>query len=90
MKLLVILPGAIGDFILTLPSVAWLKRKLSPDWLEIWAERVNIPLAASSGYADRALALADTGLDRWPTPESVIDHLKQFDRVVSWRGAGHA
>jgi len=89
MKLLVILPGAIGDFILTLPSVAWLKRKLSPDWLEIWAERVNIPLATSSGYAHRALALADSGLDRWPTPKSVIDYLKQFDRVLSWRGAGH-
>jgi heptosyltransferase-3 len=89
MKLLVILPGAIGDFILTLPSVAWLKQNLSPSWLEIWTERVNVPLAASQGCADRALALADTGLDHWPTPETVIDRLKQFDRVLSWRGAGH-
>jgi len=89
MKLLVILPGAIGDFILTLPSVAWLKQKLSPSWLEVWTERVNLPLANSSGYADRVLALADTGLDRWPTPETVIGRLKQFDRVLSWRGAAH-
>jgi len=33
------------------------------------------------------LALADTGLDRWPTPERVISRLKQFDRVISWYGA---
>jgi heptosyltransferase-2 len=89
MKLLVILPGAIGDFILTLPSIRWLKQRLSLSCLEIWTERIVVPLAASSGFADRAHALADTGLDRWPTPESVIDRLKQADRVLSWRGAGH-
>jgi ADP-heptose:LPS heptosyltransferase len=87
MKLLLILPGAIGDFILTLPSVAWLKRKLRPIWLELWTERLNLPLATSPGYADQASALADTGLDRWPTPETVFTRLKQFDRVISWRGA---
>ena len=89
MKLLVILPGAIGDFILTLPSIAWLKQRLKPSLLEIWTERATLPLATTVGYADRAVALADTGLDRWPTPETVIDRLKQFDKVLSWRGAGH-
>lgn len=87
MKLLLILPGAIGDFILALPSVAWLRRKLRPTWLEIWTERLNLPLATSPGYADQASALADTGLDRWPTPETVFARLEQFDRVISWRGA---
>jgi heptosyltransferase-3 len=87
MKLLLILPGAIGDFILTLPSVAWLRRKLRPAWLEIWAERLNLPLATSRGYADQASALADTGLDSWPTPQTVFARLEQFDRVISWRGA---
>src|SRR5262245_63242035 len=89
MKLLVILPGAIGDFILTLPSVAWLTQRLSSNFLEIWTERVTLPLATSPGYAQRALALADTGLDCWPTPEVVIDRMKKFDKVLSWRGAGH-
>src|SRR5215471_5496892 len=89
MKLLIILPGAIGDFILTLPSIAWLKQRLKPGFLEIWTERFPLPLATTVGYADRAVALADTGLDRWPTPETVIDRLRQFDKVLSWRGAGH-
>ncbi len=86
MKLLLIIPGAIGDFIVTLPSVVWLRQKLKPNELEIWAERPNVPLAVSYGQADRALALADTGLNRWPTPEDVIFRLKQFNRVISWHG----
>jgi heptosyltransferase III len=87
MKLLLIVPGAIGDFIVTLPSVAWLRQKLKPNYLEIWSEWANLPLAVSSGHADRALALAVSGLDRWPTPEQVISRLKQFDHVISWHGA---
>src|SRR5262249_29247662 len=67
----------------------WLKQRLSSNFLEIWTERSTLPLATSPGYAHRALALADTGLDSWPTPETVIDGMKKFDKVLSWRGAGH-
>ena len=90
MKLLLILPGAIGDFILTSPAAVWLRQKLRPRYVEIWVERASLPLATSCSQADRALVLADTGVERWPTPEIVISRLKQFDRVISWYGIGYS
>jgi heptosyltransferase-3 len=88
-RLLLIIPGAIGDFILTLPSVVWICRKLKPAWLEIWAERVNLELAEATVGVNRTRALVETGIDRWPPPQPLLECLKSFDKVVSWRGANH-
>jgi heptosyltransferase-3 len=88
-RLLLIIPGAIGDFILTLPSVTWICRRLKPVWLEIWAERVNLELAEAATGVNRARALVETGVDHWPPPRPLIECLKSFETVVSWRGANH-
>jgi heptosyltransferase III len=88
MRLLLIQPGAIGDFLIALPSFFWLKQKLNPDWLEIWTERVNLPLAQSPTLADRAVALADIRFHSYPIPDAVLKRLRQFDLVVSWSGFG--
>ncbi|HVN80968.1 MAG TPA: glycosyltransferase family 9 protein [Terriglobia bacterium] len=89
MRLLLIIPGAIGDFILTLPSVVWIRQKLEPEWLEIWAERSNLELAQVTARADQTRALADTGIDSWPPSSTLYANLKAFDTVISWRGAQH-
>jgi ADP-heptose:LPS heptosyltransferase len=88
MRLLLIQPGAIGDFLVALPSISWLKQKLKPTWLEIWTERANLPLAQSPALADRAVALADTRFHSYPIPYVVLERLRQFDLVVSWSGFG--
>jgi ADP-heptose:LPS heptosyltransferase len=90
MRLLWIQPGAIGDFIVALPGMTWVKQNLKPEWFEVWAERVNLSLAQAPGYADHAKALADTGIDRYPLPERLFERLNDFDQVLSWWGAGAA
>jgi heptosyltransferase III len=89
MRLLLIQPGAIGDFLIALPSFSWLKQKLNPEWLEIWTERINLPLAQSPALANRAVALADTRFHSYPMPDTVLERLRQFDLVVSWSGFGN-
>ena len=89
MRLLLIIPGAIGDFVLTLPSIIWIRQKLEPGWLEIWAERCNLELAKINARAHQARALADTGIDSWPPPGVLYENLRAFDKVISWRGAQH-
>ena len=89
MRLLSIIPGAIGDFVLTLPAVAWLRSRLRPDWLELWVSRVNLPLARSLGYADAALALQDTGIESYPPAQGCLRRMQTFDRILSWWGSGN-
>ena len=84
-----ILPGAIGDFILTLPALFWLKNKFQADWLEVWLERTNLSLLPSLDYIDHGVALADTPVDRWPPSQLLFDQLQKFDLVISWRGSEH-
>src|SRR5262245_24365066 len=90
MRLLWIQPGAIGDFIVSLPGMAWVREEFKPEWFEVWAERVNVPLAQASVYANHTVALADTGIDRYPLPELLFKRLQEFDRVLSWSRAGAA
>lgn len=79
---LIIRPGAIGDFILTLPAIEWLKA----DYLEVWAASQNLPLAR---FADRTRSIASTGLDmlEFTPSEQLMQQLGSFDSIVSWYGA---
>ncbi|MEW5978047.1 MAG: glycosyltransferase family 9 protein [Acidobacteriota bacterium] len=86
MRLLIIYPGAIGDFILALPALKLLKQGLDASYLELWVERPNLPLAGMCNAVSHAVALADSGFDCYPLPERVLKNLRSFDRVVSWRG----
>jgi len=87
MAVLAIQPGAIGDFVLSLPALRWLRQKFGPGGMEIWAERANLTLVEHPAYADRVRPLAETGLDSYPLPERTRKTLESFDLVVSWRGA---
>lgn len=78
---LLIRPGAIGDFILSLPALETLRG----DFTEIWCAESNISLAFC---ADRARSIGSAGLDRLgllPAGD-VIERLRGFDSIISWYG----
>ena len=83
MRRLVIRPGAIGDFIVSLPALECLKT----EHLEVWTSSANAPLVR---FADRVRPISATGLDLLGivnTPEGLLEHLREFDSIVSWYGA---
>ena len=87
MRLLAIQPGAIGDFVLSLPGLAALRAEVGKTAMEIWAERGNIALVRHPMYSTFARPLVETGFDNYPVPDRALDALVDFDMVVSWRGS---
>ncbi len=83
MRRLIIRPGAVGDFIVSMPAMEHLRT----EYLEVWTATQNVPLAR---FADRARSIASTGLDLLgigdPEPR-LIAELRGFDSIVSWYGA---
>ncbi len=82
MRRLAIRPGAIGDFILSLPALECLQTGC----LEVWAASPNVPLVRFA----RARSIASTGLDLLGIthpPAGLLDELRGFDSIVSWYGA---
>jgi heptosyltransferase III len=80
---LIIRPGAIGDFIVSLPALECLKAA----YTELWTATPNVPLVR---FADRARAISATGLDLLgiaDPPAPLLDRLRGFDSIVSWYGA---
>jgi heptosyltransferase III len=81
-KRLIIRPGAIGDCILSLPAMEWLRGPC----LEVWAPSQVLSLVT---FADRTRSIAASGLEMLafdPRP-GLVDELRQFDSIVSWYGA---
>jgi ADP-heptose:LPS heptosyltransferase len=73
-------PGAIGDIILSLPSL----EAARGTYTEVWAPRPQLPLIR---FADRTRALADTGLDLLGVVEGArVRELETFDSIYSWYG----
>lgn len=86
MRRLIVRPGAIGDFILSLPALECLRG----GWTEVWVAEQNVPLLRRF---DAVRSIASTGLDllglpERPTPQPLIERLRGFDSIVSWYGAG--
>jgi heptosyltransferase-3 len=81
MRRLLIRPGAIGDFILSLPAM----EALRADYTEIWCAGQNVSLAR---FADSARSIVSVGLDRlgFLPADDVVERLKSFDSIVSWYG----
>jgi heptosyltransferase-3 len=81
MRRLLIRPGAIGDFILSLPAM----EALRSDYTEVWCAEQNVPLAR---FADSARSIVSAGLDRlgFLPADDVLERLRSFDSIVSWYG----
>jgi ADP-heptose:LPS heptosyltransferase len=82
LKRLIIRPGAIGDVVVSLPALEYLKT----DYTEVWTPGRTVPLIR---FADRVRSIASTGLDLVGVTEhgNVLRDLQRFDEIVSWYGA---
>jgi ADP-heptose:LPS heptosyltransferase len=83
---LLIRPGAIGDFIVSLPAMECLRS----DYLEVWSLDRNLPLVR---FADAVLSYVGAGLELagvGEPPPSLWRRLESFDSIVSWYGANRA
>lgn len=78
---LLIRPGAVGDFIVSLPAL----ESLRADYTEVWCASQNVALAR---FADSAQSVVASGLDRVGLlpAEEVVRFLRSFDSIVSWYG----
>lgn len=84
---LLIRPGAIGDVIVSLPALEFLRAA----YTEIWVPANLVPLLASC--ADRVRPISSTGLDLLElgrAPDQLSGTLAGFDDIVSWYGASRA
>lgn len=76
-------PGAIGDFIVSLPALECLRA----EYYEVWTAEANVPLVH---FANRARAISATGLDRLgigEPPAPLVESLRGFDSILSWYGS---
>ena len=84
MRRLLIRPGAIGDCILSLPALEFLRS----DYTEVWTPAAVVPLIR---FADCVRAISSTGLDLVELPgtdgSSAFESLRSFDSIISWYGA---
>jgi len=77
---LLIRPGAIGDFILSLPTL----EASCADYTEVWAPRPVLPLIR---FADATRAIIDTCIDRVGVVDGArVPALETFDSIYSWYG----
>jgi heptosyltransferase III len=81
---LLIRPGAIGDFIVSLPALECLRAGDT----EVWAPSQLLPLIR---FADRTESIASSGLDLFEIsghrPPQLYERLREFDSIVSWYGS---
>jgi heptosyltransferase-3 len=88
LRRLLIRPGGIGDCILSLPALEFLKA----DYTEVWVRGEVAPLVR---FADRVCSIASTGLDLLGLPDAepesgLVERLRSFDSIVSWYGSNRA
>jgi lipopolysaccharide heptosyltransferase III len=85
LRRLLIRPGGIGDCILALPALEYLKT----DYTEVWVRSEIVPLIR---FADSVRPIASTGLELMglagvDPPRLLIERLRSFHSIVSWYGA---
>jgi heptosyltransferase-3 len=88
-KILVIRGGAIGDFILTLPAIAALRRQFPAAHLEVLGYPHIAQLALAGGLVNRvqsieAGALAGFFARHGELDEGLADYFSEFDLIVSY------
>lgn len=91
-RLVAIRPGALGDALLTLPVLAWLRGQVPGVRITLVARRDVLPLASGSGVADDVSPYDDTAwsalfADEPPTPRGLAHDVCSGARVAAWTGA---
>jgi ADP-heptose:LPS heptosyltransferase len=82
---LLIRPGAIGDCILSIPALRYLKAT----YTEVWVPTTIVPLIQ---FADKVRSISSTGLNLvgigdLGIPTALREALQSFDSIISWYGA---
>jgi len=88
-KILVIRGGAIGDFILTLPAIAALRRQFPRAQLEVLGYPHIAQLALAGGLVDRVQPIEARGLAGFfarggTLAPDLVDYFSEFDIIVSY------
>ena len=88
-KILVIRGGAIGDFILTLPAIAALRRQFPEAHLEVLGYPHIVQLALAGGLANRVQSIEARGLAGFfarggELAEELVDYFSEFEVIVSY------
>ena len=88
-RILVIRGGAIGDFILTLPAIAALRRQFPQAHLEVLGYPHIAQLAVAGGLADRVQPIEARGLAGFfarggALEPDLMDYFSEFDVVISY------
>lgn len=88
-RILIIRGGAIGDFVLTLPAIAALRRQFPGAHLEVLGYPHIAQIALAGGLVDRlqpieARALAGFFADRGTLSEEMGDYFSGFDIILSY------
>ena len=88
-RILVIRGGAIGDFILTLPAIAALRKQFPQAHLEVLGYPHIAQLAVAGGLADRVQPIEARGLAGFFARDGILDpdlrdYFSEFDLVVSY------
>lgn len=88
-KILVIRGGAIGDFILTLPAIAALRRQFPEAHLEVLGYPHIVQLAIAGGLVDQASsiearAMAGFFARNGQLAEELADYFSEFDLILSY------
>ncbi len=88
-KILVIRGGAIGDFILTLPALAALRRQFAEAHLEVLGYPHIVQLARAGGVVNRAEGIEARGLASFFARDGELpgrwrDYFSEFDLVISY------
>ncbi len=88
-KILVIRGGAIGDFILTLPAIAALRKQFPGSHLEVLGYPHIAQLALAGGLVDRVQPIEARGLAGFfasgaELAPDLVDYFSEFDLIVSY------
>ena len=88
-RILVIRGGAIGDFILTLPAIAALRRQFPQAHIEVLGYPHIAQLAVAGGLADRVQPIEARGLAGFfarggALEPDLMDYFSEFDLVISY------
>jgi len=78
MKRLLIRPGGIGDVIVSLPALEYLKA----EYTEVWVPSAVAPLIQ---FADKVVSIAASRIDM--LTDAFAERFRQFDEVISWYGS---
>ncbi len=88
-RLLIIRGGAVGDFIVTLPSIGALRQAFPQAWIEVMGHPSRIRLADHPRYADRVTDLESLDVYRLFQSQASVSprleaYLQSFDLIVAY------